>query len=329
MKGVSMKFSFSLESVNMLTSGSNFIYKQSKGFWVNYFKYISAAGFRAIELPFNPFNSDPMAFETGRCGIPCNSTAIRSKYGSPEEFLAFLKGVGIDAISSVRIGANDAMLEVLAAQLPPEAYYHQFQDMHTQALDHCASLKCDTLVVSPSPELGWLKAVLADDLSGNFEARTLEILKNACEAATRKGITLALMAEYWSFFRGDKLAALVAQIPGAKIAPDLAHMHIANLPVEETLRTYGAGIACPRLTDTAFTDSVGNFQRINAEIPVEGSQKVFADLGDGVVNLAECASIIEASGYTGYVVCEQKKTLDVYRGLLKLRWYLDHEIVGR
>lgn len=306
-----MKFSFSLESVNMLTSGPNFIFKQSKGFWVNYFKYIAAAGFKAIELPFNPFSSDPMAFETGRCGIPNNANAISSKYGSPAEFRAFLREIGIDEISSIHINANDAMLE-------GGDYYSRFEELCRSAAEHCRSLDCPSLVVSPSPELGWIKAKLGDE----FEERTLGILSKLSGEA---GIEIAVRAEFWSFFRGWG----ITKIPGVKICPDLAHMSIAGLDVAEALRSYGGNILCPVLTDTAFTDEVGNFERVNAEIPVEGAQKVFSDLGDGKLPLLECAQIIKDSGYEGYVVCEQRKTLDVYRALLKLRWYLDHEITGK
>lgn len=324
-----MKYSFSLESVNMLTSGPNFIYKQSKGFWISYFKYISAAGFRAVELPFNPFSSDPMAFETGRCGIPCNANAISAKYGSPDEFLAFLRDAGIDGVSGIHINANDAMLELVAATLPPRNYYALFEAMAQGALAHCKSLECKALIVSPSPELGWLKAVLPGDAGGEFERRTTGMLKELCEAAAAYGVTVAVRAEFWSLFRGEGISRLAAGIPGLMICPDLAHMRISGLSETDALRSYAGNILCPRLTDTSFVDEYKNFERINAEIPVDGPQKVFSDLGDGVVRLAECAQIIEDAGYTGYTVCEQRKTLDVYRGLLKLRWYLDHEITGK
>jgi len=324
-----MKFSFSLESVNMLTSGPNFIYKQSKGFWVNYFKYIAAAGFKAVELPFNPFSSDPMAFETGRCGIPCNATAINSKYGSPSEFRAFLKDVGIDDISSIHVNANNAMLEVVAAKLPAQNYYTLFEDMVQQAIEHCKSLDCRALIISPSPELGWIKALLPEDVDSRFEETTVEILRRQCGRADKEGIQIAVTSEFWSLFRGEGILRLADKVPGLKLCPDPAHIRIAGLNEVDVLGSFGGNILCPRLTDTDFTDEYRNFERINAEIPVEGRQKVFSDLGDGNVDLLEFARTIKASGYNGYIVCEQRKTLDVYRGLLKLRWFLDHEIIKK
>jgi sugar phosphate isomerase/epimerase len=325
-----MNYSFSLESVNMLTSGPNFIYKQSKGFWVSYFKYIAAAGFSAVELPFNPFSSDPMAFETGRCGIPCNAGAIASKYGSPSEFRDFLRDIGIEDISGIHVSANDAMLEAVAAGLEPTSYYGLFEDMLGQALSHCASLGAKVLVVSPSPELGWLTALLPQDNEEVFNNRTVSILSGLVQEAKKAGITVAVRSEFWSFYRGINIESLVHLVPGLTLCPDAAHIKITGRQsVTEVLESFGGNICCPRLTDTAFSDTAGNALRINAEIPVEGPQKVFCDLGDGEVDLLACARLIEASGYEGYTVVEQRKTLDPYRALLKLRWYLDHEISAK
>lgn len=55
-----MKFGCSLEMINMRTSRPNFIIKQSKFYWVEMFKLVAAAGFKGIELPYNPYNSDPI-----------------------------------------------------------------------------------------------------------------------------------------------------------------------------------------------------------------------------------------------------------------------------
>ena len=118
-----MKFACSLEMVNMLTSGPGAFTKQSKKFWMDYLKYIAAVGFRGIELPFNCFHSDAMAFEMGRSGIPCNADAIRTKYDSADGFLSFLKEIGIDEVTSVHINANDAMLELIAVEAEKETYY--------------------------------------------------------------------------------------------------------------------------------------------------------------------------------------------------------------
>ena len=78
------------------------------------------------------------------------------------------------------------------------------------------------------------------------------------------------------------------------------------------------------MNDTAFEDAVGNWKRINAELPVEGNQKVFADCGDGKADLKGLVSDLKAAGYDGWVICENRKTLDVYKGLLKLGWFVQY-----
>lgn len=324
-----MKFGCSLEMVNMLTSGPNFIYKQSKGFWVEYLKYVAAVGFKGIELPFNPFSSDPMAFETGRCGIPCNATAVRSKYGSPEEFLTYLNNIGIEEITGVHVNANDAMLELIATAKNGDDYYVLLKDMCLQAIDHLVTLKSKGLVISPTPEIGWIESVFGNDLDGEFSEKTIEILNEVVEVALEKGIKVSLKTEYWSLYRGKKMADLLSKVKGARMSPDLAHISIAGDPVTIVVEAHKNDIDYLRLSDTAFEDQYNNWKRINAEIPVEGPQKVFCDLGEGKVDLLGSLQILKDNGYKGWIICEQKKTLNVYRGLLKLRWYLDNEIIKK
>lgn len=324
-----MKFGCSLEMVNMLTSGPNFIYKQSKSFWTNYFKYIAAVGFKGIELPFNPFSSDPMAFEMGRCGIPLSAFAVKAKYGSPEEFLALLNSVGIDEVTSIHFNANDIVLEILASGRSMDDYFMLYEEAGLAAIDHLASLRGKGLVISPSAELGWLEKLVGGDLDGEFTDRTVQVLNKLAVAAAAKGLEIVLKTEYWSLFRGPKMAALLSRVPGARLCPDLAHLAIAGDPVGIVVEAHKNDIAFMRLSDTDFADSVGNFRKINAEIPVEGPQKVFSDLGEGTVDLIGACRTLKNNGYDGWVICENKKTLDVYKGLLKLGWFVQFELAGK
>lgn len=323
-----MKFGCSLEMVNMLTSGPNFIYKQSKSFWTNYFKYIAAVGFKGIELPFNPFSSDPMAFETGRCGIPLSAFAVKAKYGSAEEFLGLIRDVGLEEVTSIHFNANDIVLEILAAGRTMDDYFSLYEKAGLAAIDHLVSLGGKGLVFSPSAELGWLEKLAGDDLDGAFTDKTADVLGRLLKTASDKGVQIALKTDYWSLFRGPKMAALLKRLPKARFSPDLAHLAISGDPVLAVVEAHKDDIDFMRLSDTAFEDSVGNFRKINAEIPVEGPQKVFSDLGEGHVDLTGACGILKANGYTGWVICENKKTLDVYKGLLKLGWYVQHNLQG-
>lgn len=324
-----VKFGCSLETVNMLTSGPNFIYKQSKSFWTNYFKFVAAVGFKGVELPFNPFNSDPMAFEMGRCGIPLSAFAVKAKYGSPAEFLEFLHSVGIDEVTSVHFSANDIVLEILAAGRTMDDYFTLYEEAGMAAIDHLVSLGGKGLVISPSAELGWLEKLAGNDLDGAFTDRTAEVLSKLVRAAAVKGIEVALKTEYWSLFRGPKMAALLNRVPGARLCPDLAHLAIAGDPVNIVVNAHKDQISFMRLSDTDFTDNFKNYEKINAELPVEGPQKVFCDLGEGRIDLLGACRILNDNGYDGWVICENKKTLDVYKGLLKLGWFTEFELARK
>ncbi|MCI8993403.1 MAG: sugar phosphate isomerase/epimerase [Eubacterium sp.] len=320
-----MKFGCSLEMVNVLTSGPCAFTKQSKKFWIDYFKYIAAAGFQGIELPFNCFNSDAMAFETGRSGIPCNALAVASKYGSPEQFLELLKEFGIEEVTSVHVNANDAMLELAATESPAGEYYGLLEKLCMESLEHAHSLRAGGLVVSPTPELGWVLNYFKDSMD-EFEEKTIACMKKLVQAGKEKGVCVAIKNDFWSCFAGEKTKELLEQVKEASFAPDLAHLYISKQPVVETLQSCSDRLAYVRMSDTSFEDAVGNYKRINAELPVSGSQKVFCDCGEGSVDIMGAMQCLKENGYDGWVICENKKTLDVYRGLLKLGWFVNHKL---
>jgi inosose dehydratase len=154
-------------------------------------------------------------------------------------------------------------------------------------------------------------------------------MKKFVAAGKSKGIKVAIKNEYWSLMRGKAVADLLNQVEGALFSPDLAHIKITGDDPADVVNAHKHQIAYLRFSDTDFTDEADNYKKINAEIPVTGNQKVFSDLGDGEVDLTGIAKLLEDNGYDGWIICESKKTLNIYRALLKMRWYIDHEIVGR
>lgn len=321
-----MKFACSLEMVHMQSSGPNFIYKQSKHFWIEFLKCISAAGFRGIALPFNPFTSDPMAFEIGRCGVPLSARALADKYGSPAEFLELLHDLRIDQVACIHMNANDVMLELNASGRTMEDYFPLLEQLSMEAVEHAASLNAAGILLSPSPELGWLEYRLGQGWEEEFSARSLEVFARLTAAAQAKGVAVTVTGEFWSFFRGRKLKEIPAAIPAATLCPDLAHLAITGDPILPIFHHHAKEYQFVWLTDTAFTDTAENYRRINAELPVNGPQKVFCDLGDGNVPLEGVLRELQAVGFDGWAICEQRKTPNLYRGLLKMRWFLDDVI---
>lgn len=324
-----MKFGFSLESVNLLTSCPNYFYRNTKIFWQDLLKFIAAAGFKGIELPFNIFSSDAMAFEIGRCGNPNNQNVIKAKYGSYEGFLNYLHQVGIEEVTSVHISANDAMQELIAIDKPAEQYFELFEELCFSAVDHAKALNAGGLVISTTPEFGWVTKYFGEAGLQDFEEKTAGILNITVEKAKAAQIAVALKTDFWGVFRGPKMAALLNKVPGAMMCPDLAHLYIEEAPIIAVLDAHKAQLAYARLSDSAFKDEFENNKHINAEFPLKGAQKVFADLGEGKVNILGAVRTMKQNGYSGWLICEQKKTVDIYKALLKARWYLDHEIIGK
>ena len=346
-----MKYACSLEMVNMLTSGPGAFTRQSRFFWTDYMKYVAAVGFSAIELPFNCFHSDAMAFETGRSGIPCSETAINEKYGGADSFLDFLNEIGIsDGVADIHVSAQDAMLELLASGRKAEDYEVLAEQLFFSALDHAERLRAGCLVVSPSPEIGWLERVfgaggelrdgrveagcvndgcveddcIQDSDSSEFDRITVSLLEKLLVAARDKGIAVSVKNEFWSYYRKERIDELLGRIPGLRYSPDPAHIIIAGEDPLDAVRKYADRLACVRLNDTKFTDSYQNWKRINAELPVEGPQKIFSDCGEGSADLKGLKTELENAGYDGWVICENRNTLDVHKGLLKLGWFVQH-----
>lgn len=292
-------------------------------------KFIAAAGFRGIELPFNIFSSDAMAFEIGRCGNPNNQNVIKAKYGSYEGFLNYLHQVGIEEVTSVHISANDAMQELIAVDRPADTYYELFEELCFAAVEHTKALQAGGLVISVTPEYGWVAKYFGEAGLPAFEARTVEIINKTVVKAKTAQISVVLKTDFWGVFRGPKMAGLLSSAADTKLCADLAHLYIEEAPINAVLEAHKEQLAYVRLSDSAFKDEFESCKHINAEFPLKGAQKVFADLGEGKVDILGAVRTMHQNGYSGWVICEQKKTVDIYKALLKARWYLDHEIIGK
>jgi sugar phosphate isomerase/epimerase len=327
-----VKFGCSLEMINMRTSGPNFIIKLSKPYWVEMFKLMAAAGFKGIELPYNPYSSDPIAFEIGRCGMPISAFAVNAKYGSVKSFLDLLKSVGIEEVTSVHINANDVMLELLATDDDFSKFFEMLESLAEEAIEFLGEIGGKGLVISPTPEIGVLTEYVGKGTDGwqpGFVSKTVAVLNRIGELATEGGVKAVMKNEFWGLARGAGLDDFMKEVDAKNVSysPDLAHLAIAGSNPIQTVRKYGDRLSFVRFSDTDFEDIQSNFKKPGAETPVNGSQRVFCDLGEGAVDLPGVYRAMRESGYDGWVICESKMTLNVYRALLKMRWYLDNVIL--
>lgn len=320
-----MKVGYSLEMINLRTSGPNQLYMQSRSYWIEMLKYISAAGFTGIEMPYNPYSGDPVTLEIGRCGVPISRFAVESQYGGVESFCTMLHEFGIKDIVGIHINANDTMLDLIARFRNKEELFQEFYNLAEEAIDFAAEAKVPVLVVSPTPEIGYVSRYYTNQEF--FEKEIMQTLSSICELARSRSIKVTIKNEFWSLYRGRKVETIYETLPDAYYSPDMAHLMIAGEDPVSVIKNMGARILLPRFSDTDFIDESNNYQQTNAETPLEGKQRMFCDMGSGTVNFIEISSVLEKQGYDGYVVCDCKKTMNVYKALLKMRWYMEHKIL--
>lgn len=326
-----MNFGCTLEMINMRTSGPNSMQMLSRSYWRQMFKMVSAAGFKGIELPYTPFNSEPIAFEIGRSGTPISTYAVETMYGSVPAFKEMLGEIGIDEVTSVHIKAGDALMELVSAQQDTKLFFEKFDSMAQQAIDFLVQIGGKCLIMSPSPDLGMVEAYIEGGKEGPVKdatlAKIIDVVNKIAEDADKKGIQVAVNNEFYSLIHGPRVHDFMSKIDKRiKYSPDLAHIAIGGLDVIETIKQYKDRLAFVRFSDTAFEDKERNFIKLNPEIPVVGPQKVFSDMGDGKIDLPAVYKTLKEIGYDGWIICDSKRTLNVYRALLKMRWYVDHVI---
>ncbi len=325
-----MKIACSLETVELKSSGPSKLRLLSKGYWIEFFQWVAAAGFTAVELPYNPFNNDPLAFEIGRCGVPICLAAVNVKFGSPKEFRKKLADFGIADVSGVHVQAADALAEILATDGDTARYFGLLESMGHEAVGFLADLGSTDLVVSPTPPMGLVERCFGGGREGwetGFLDLTAAVLNKLAREAKPKGVRISVRNEFWSLLRGPVLDAFLAKLDKEILySPDLSHLLIAGADPVAVLKAHKTRLASIRFNDTRFEDVVGNYRTSHPEIPVQGAQRVFCDLGDGSIDLRGAYQTLVAAGFDGWVVFDSRMTLDVPRALLRMRWRIDHAI---
>jgi sugar phosphate isomerase/epimerase len=322
-----MKFGCSMEMVNMHTSEMGAFLKLSKSYWVEMFKLTSAAGFRGIELPYNPANSSGLT----RSGMPISNYVTKSRYGSAKSLLKLLNDVGIDEVTGVHISANDVMNELISSGQEPDKLFGMFEEWAKEATEFISELGGKGLVVSPTPEIGLLEKFFGNEKKGweiSFLDKTAEAINRIGKLSAKRGVQTCIKNEYWSLIRGNAIDAFLRKLDQGVISysPDLAHLKIAGVDPVKTVKKYSGKISYIRFSDTSFEDKENNYKKIWPEYPVTGAQRVYLNLGEGSVDIPGVYRELRKSGYDGWIICESKKTLNVYRALLYMRWYLDHVV---
>jgi len=319
----SMKFGISLDMINLLYQEPNRNRFESRYFWEELYTLIAAAGFRGIEIPF-----EPLWDFGGRSGVPYTSYTITTKYGSPDNYLRLLHDSGIENVIGVHFDPKLFMRGDL------DGYFGAYGHFASQAIAHAADLGAPNVTLTPTPSIGLLRhhfgaSVEDEDWVGNFFERTEELFGRLGADAEKHRVTLTLRKEYWSLLRGKRIAAFVQKLSGPfRLDIDTAHLRIAGIDSEKFIRKYPDLIGSVHLTDTSFVDEEEAWKSANPEFPRKNATQVFRDLGQGDVDLKSVYRALQSTGYEGWLVCSCRQTRDPMRALLRTRHHIDNHILG-
>lgn len=310
------KIAISLDLINRHYQEPNRNRYESRYFWEELYPLIRASGFGSIEIPY-----EPVWQFGGRSGVPMNRYCINTKYESVSNYRATLAKGGIDHVAGVTFDPNLFMRNDNL-----DFYFGASSHFAGEALTHAIDLGAEYFAISPSPYYGRIAHYhpdLESKLAG-FTDRTTELLGGLAAKAEASGITLVLRNEYWSLFRGERVLPLLGALPATvKLDIDTASLTIAGIAPAAFIAAHLQQVGCVHLTDTSFVDTAETWKSANPEFPAHISTQVFRDPGNGTVDLAAIAAILDESHYDGPVVCSARQTRDPFRALLRTRALLD------
>ena len=137
-------------------------------------------------------------------------------------------------------------------------------------------------------------------------------------------INACIRNEFWTVMRGAKIDSFIEKLDSNLVSftPDPAHLYMAGADYISYFVKYGKEMKAAYFTDTKFTDEQGVYKTISPEFPQDGEhQRVYWDLGYGDIDFRHIMSILKESGFDGPVILESKYSLDIPKGILRLRTF--------
>jgi len=316
-------FALSLDLVNLDHQEPNRNRYESKYYWDELFTLIPAAGFTAIELPYQP----KWDFG-GRSGVPLTQYAIKTKYGTVSNFLSSLHNNGIERIAGVYFNPSLFISSNLAA------YFGAFGHFASQAVEFAGEAGAKVLTLTPTPATGMLHYHLAgsndwDQIKSDFLKRTAELISHLAAQAAACGVTIAVKQEYWSLLRESSADEFFKMISGHVLRNiDTAHSVITGLDPLSQIRTSAGKIGSVHFTDTAFTDNNEVWREVNPEYPTSQATQIYRDIGQGQIDFAAIYKTLQENNYNGDIICSCRQTRDPMRAMLRTRRYLDRVLLS-
>lgn len=311
-----MKIGLSLDMVNVHHQEPNRNRYESKYYWDELYPMISAAGFSAVEIPFDPF----WIFRGGS-GVPFTKYCVEVKFETVSRFVNHLQSCGIEKVAGIHFNPTLFMRnENLDFYFGASSYFGG------EAIRYAAELGCDYINVTPTPPYGLIKYYHGknENWEADFMERTLQLINNFAQVAKENGIVLSLRNEYWSLFRKQDFQRMISQLDDSiRLNFDSANLCIANQNPTEVLKNNVGKIGSVYLTDTAFTDDNEIWKTPLPEYPHHRATQVFKDLGLGNVNVNEFYETLRLIGYEGWAIVSCRQTREPMRALLRSRHCLN------
>ena len=314
-----IKIGFSLDMVNIHLQEPNRNRYESKYYWEELYPLMVAAGFTAVEIPFDPF----WIFRGGS-GVPMTKYCIEVKFKTVANYVAHLKQQGINKVAGIHFTPNLFMRDNNL-----DFYFGASGYFGGEAIRYARELGCDYINVSPTPPYGLLKHYHGTNTdwekwTDDFIKRTAELINDFAAIAKENAITLALRNEYWSLLRGDTILEFLKKTdPSVRLDIDAAHAAITGKDPGEMIKDRINLVGSVHLTDTAFEDNAEIWETPNPEFPCNRATQVFRDLGFGKLNLGEFYKTLQSVDYDGWAICSCRQTREPMRALLRSRSYIN------
>lgn len=316
-----MKAVASFGIVNADTSGPGAFLRAAKWYWDELTDMFPAAGFISIMIPMVP-NTENVS----RNGAPICTASIRTRFGSPEGYLNYLNDKGIENVEAIAISAQSQFNSLFETGLPIEKFFDEFYNHAEDITDALVQFKGSTLLVSPTPGVGFLNQTFNGDESKiqKFLGSAAECMNRIGENCKKNNINLAIRNEYWTLMRGTGIDAFMDNVDASLVsyAPDPAHLRIAGADYVSYYEKYAKQAKAVCFTDTKFVDELDVYKTISPEFPQDGRlQRVYYDLGFGEIDFAKLYAILKEADFDGPVLLDSKYSLDIPKGILRMRTF--------
>lgn len=311
-----MNIGISLDMVNVHHQEPNRNRYESKYYWDELYPMIVAAGFTAVEIPF-----DPYWMFRGGSGVPFTKYCIEVKFENVSNYLAHLQSFGIEKVAGIHFNPTMFMRNPI-----PDFYFGASGYFGGEAIRYAAELGCDYINVTPTPPYGLVEHYHGKypDWESTFVNRTIQLINGFAKIAQECGIKLSLRNEYWSIFSNHDFQAILAQLDDSILLNvDAANLSIAGQEPSEVLKNLGTKVGSVYLTDTAFVDDNETWKTPLPEYPQHRATQVFKDVGLGNVNLKEFYQTLQNINYDGWAIVSNRQTREPMRALLRSKSFLN------